>query len=100
MANRLFIGLRGDTLRHRVRDRQYLREISQQGEAKVRKPPPNLSVIEPSRVVKRFAAVVVIAYALITMVPMLWIFVTSFKSPQDSIAYPPKILFQPSMEAT
>ena len=35
---------------------------------------------------------------LITMVPMLWIFVTSFKSPQDSIAYPPKILFQPSME--
>ena len=64
----------------------------------MRKPPPNLSVIEPSRVVKRFAAVVVIGYALITMVPMLWIFVTSFKSPQDSIAYPPKILFQPSME--
>jgi multiple sugar transport system permease protein len=64
----------------------------------VRKPPPNLSAVEPSRVVKRFAAVVVIAYALITMVPMLWIFLTSFKSPQDSIAYPPKILFQPSME--
>ncbi|TIM63650.1 MAG: carbohydrate ABC transporter permease, partial [Mesorhizobium sp.] len=28
----------------------------------------------------------------------LWIFATSFKTPPDSIAYPPKILFQPSLE--
>ena len=32
------------------------------------------------------------------MVPLLWIFLTSFKTPPDSIAYPPKILFEPSLE--
>jgi multiple sugar transport system permease protein len=98
MADGLFFGLCGDSLRHGLRDRQHLREVSQQGEGKVSKAPANLSVIEPSRAVKRFAAVLVIGYALVTIVPMLWIFLTSFKSPQDSIAYPPKILFQPSME--
>ena len=30
--------------------------------------------------------------------PLLWIFATSFKTPPDSIAYPPKIVFQPSLE--
>ena len=37
-------------------------------------------------------------YALISIVPLLWIFATSFKTPPDSIAYPPKVLFQPSVE--
>ena len=32
------------------------------------------------------------------MIPLLWIFATSFKTPPDSIAYPPKILFQPTLE--
>ena len=41
---------------------------------------------------------IIIAYALISIVPLLWIFATSFKTPPDSIAYPPKILFQPSLE--
>ena len=32
------------------------------------------------------------------MVPLVWIFLTSIKTPPDSISYPPKILFQPSLE--
>ena len=32
------------------------------------------------------------------MIPLLWIVLTSFKTPDDSIAYPPKLLFQPSIE--
>jgi multiple sugar transport system permease protein len=56
------------------------------------------SVVEPGAWTKRIAAVLVVAYALITIVPLLWIFGTSFKTPPDSIAYPPKIFFQPSVE--
>lgn len=41
---------------------------------------------------KRIAAVVVIGYAVLTLIPLLWIFLTSFKSPEDAIAYPPKVL--------
>jgi multiple sugar transport system permease protein len=55
-------------------------------------------VVEPTRLAKRVAATIIVAYALISMLPLLWIFVTSFKSPPDSIAYPPKILFSPSLE--
>ncbi len=33
-----------------------------------------------------------------TMLPLLWILLTAFKTPADSIAYPPKILFTPSVE--
>jgi multiple sugar transport system permease protein len=32
------------------------------------------------------------------MIPLIWIVLTSFKTPPDSISYPPKILFQPSLE--
>jgi multiple sugar transport system permease protein len=56
------------------------------------------SVVEPSRAAKRIAGVLVIAYALVSMVPLLWIVVTGFKTPPDSISYPPKILFEPSLE--
>lgn len=47
---------------------------------------------------RRLAAVAVIAYALVTLVPMVWIFMTGFKTPPDSIAYPPKVTFDPSLE--
>jgi multiple sugar transport system permease protein len=47
---------------------------------------------------KRVALTLVVLYAVITMVPMAWIFMTGFKTPQDSIAYPPKIVFDPSLE--
>jgi multiple sugar transport system permease protein len=56
------------------------------------------SVVEPSALSKWIAGVLVVLYAVITLVPLLWIVVTSFKTPDDSIAYPPKIVFSPSLE--
>lgn len=56
------------------------------------------SIVEPSRVAKRVAGVVIVLYALLSMVPLGWIFLTSIKSPPDSIAYPPKVLFRPTIE--
>jgi multiple sugar transport system permease protein len=56
------------------------------------------SVVEPSLLTKRIAGGLVILYAIVTMVPLLWIGLTAFKTPPDSISYPPKILFEPSLE--
>lgn len=56
------------------------------------------SVIEPTPLAKRIAGALVIVYAVVSMVPLLWIFLTSVKTPPDSIAYPPKIVFAPSLE--
>ena len=56
------------------------------------------SVVAPSAWSRRISALLVIAYALITMVPLLWIFSTGFKTPPDSISYPPKVVFGPSLE--
>lgn len=56
------------------------------------------SVVEPTPRSKRLAMGVVILYAFITLVPLFWILLTSIKSPPDSISYPPKVVFQPSIE--
>ncbi|HZP19701.1 MAG TPA: carbohydrate ABC transporter permease [Bauldia sp.] len=56
------------------------------------------SVVAPTPLARRISAALVIVYALVTMVPLVWIILTSFKTPGDSIAYPPKLLFQPSIE--
>src|SRR5262247_4006980 len=56
------------------------------------------SVVEPSRWSKRVAGTLVVAYALLTMIPLAWIFVTALKSGPDSIAYPPKLVVEPSAE--
>ena len=56
------------------------------------------SVVEPTAGTRRFAGSLVILYAVITMIPLLWIVLTSFKSPDDAISYPPKLVFQPSLE--
>ena len=56
------------------------------------------SITEPSNRQKWIAGALVITYALVTIVPLLWIFATGFKTPPDSISYPPKVIFQPSME--
>jgi multiple sugar transport system permease protein len=56
------------------------------------------SVSEPSSRQKWFAGTLVITYALITMMPLLWIMMTSFKTPPDSISYPPKVFYEPSIE--
>ena len=58
----------------------------------------SFSVTEPSQRQKWFAGILVVGYALITMLPLLWIIATGFKSSTDSIAYPPKILFEPTVE--
>jgi multiple sugar transport system permease protein len=56
------------------------------------------SITEPGARAKTVAGLVVILYAVITLVPLVWILLTSFKSPPDSISYPPKVLFEPTLE--
>ncbi len=56
------------------------------------------SVVAPGRRTRLAAGLVVIVYALVTMVPLAWIFLTGFKTPPDSISYPPKVVFEPSLE--
>jgi multiple sugar transport system permease protein len=56
------------------------------------------SVVEPSHWTKRIAGVIVVGYALLSMVPLVWIVLTEFKTPTDSIAYPPKVMFEPSLQ--
>lgn len=56
------------------------------------------SVVDPTPTAKRIAAWVVVLYALLTLIPLVWITLTSVKSPPDSISYPPKVVFEPSIE--
>ncbi|WP_315837101.1 carbohydrate ABC transporter permease [Bradyrhizobium prioriisuperbiae] len=56
------------------------------------------SVVAPSNLSRRIAGALVIVYAVITMIPLVWIVLTSFKTPPDSISYPPKVVFTPSLE--
>lgn len=55
-------------------------------------------VTEPSNRTKWFAGSIVILYAIITLMPLLWIIATGVKSPSDAIAYPPKVVFEPTLE--
>src|SRR5437879_7022294 len=98
MAHRLFIVLGYHSLRHRLWCRQYLRKSPQPGEAAMKTPVSAHSVAEPSRWSKTIASLIVAGYAIVTILPLLWIFLTGFKTPPDSISYPPKILFEPSVE--
>ena len=34
----------------------------------------------------------------ITLIPLLWIIATGFQIPADSIAYPPVVVFEPTLE--
>ena len=56
------------------------------------------SVVEPGAKSRRIAGGLVLLYAVISLIPLLWIGLTSFKTPPDSISYPPKVVFQPSLE--
>ncbi len=56
------------------------------------------SVVEPTPLARGVAGVLVTAYALVALIPLVWIFMTGFKTPADSIAYPPKVVFEPSLE--
>src|SRR3989440_12991345 len=56
------------------------------------------SIVEPTAGTRRFAGSLVMLYAVVTMIPLIWIVLTAFKSPDDAISYPPKIVFTPSLE--
>jgi multiple sugar transport system permease protein len=56
------------------------------------------SVVTPGPWSRRGAAAIVITYALVSMIPLFWILITGFKTPSDSISYPPKVIFSPSLE--
>ena len=56
------------------------------------------SATGPSGRQKWIAGVLVVAYAMITLMPLIWIISTGFKSPSDAIAYPPQVLFEPTLE--
>jgi multiple sugar transport system permease protein len=56
------------------------------------------SITEPSPRAKWIAGLLVLLYAVITILPLFWIMLTSIKSPPDSIAYPPKIVFDATLE--
>lgn len=58
----------------------------------------NFSVTSPTATQKRFAGTIVILYAVVTMMPLIWIIATGFKSSPDSIAYPPRVFFEPTVE--
>src|SRR5438552_18723323 len=58
------------------------------------------SVVEPSGRSKGIAGTIIVVYAFICMVPLVWMFLTAFKSPSDSIAYPPKVLFHPTLDGS
>ncbi len=56
------------------------------------------SANEPSSRTKWGAGTVVILYAIVTLMPLLWIVATGFKTSEDAIAYPPKVFFEPTAE--
>lgn len=56
------------------------------------------SVVEPKSLTKFIAGAIVVLYALVSMIPLFWILITGFKSPPDSISYPPKVVFSPTLE--
>ncbi|UOM35772.1 carbohydrate ABC transporter permease [Acuticoccus sp. I52.16.1] len=57
-----------------------------------------VSIVESTPRGKVIAGTLVIAYALLTMIPLVWIVATSFKSPPASISYPPQVIFEPTLE--
>ncbi|HTV71267.1 MAG TPA: carbohydrate ABC transporter permease [Rhizobiaceae bacterium] len=56
------------------------------------------SITEPSSAQKWIAGLLVGAYTLVTLIPLAWIIATGFKTPADAIAYPPKVIFSPTVE--
>jgi multiple sugar transport system permease protein len=53
---------------------------------------------EPSPVTRFIAGTIVVLYAVVTVLPLVWIGLTAFKSQSDAVAYPPKIFFTPTLE--
>ena len=45
-----------------------------------------------------FRAAAVIMLAALTLIPVIWMGMTAFKSRSDAVASPPKVIFEPTME--
>ena len=56
------------------------------------------SIRDSGAPIKLVAGSIIALYALVAMIPLVWILMTGFKSPPDSIAYPPKVVFEPTLE--
>ena len=56
------------------------------------------SPAESSGFSKKLAALIIIVYTVLTLIPITWIILTSFKSVDSSITYPPEVFFEPSLE--
>jgi multiple sugar transport system permease protein len=54
--------------------------------------------LEPSPIVRWLAGLIVVSYAVVSVLPIVWIGMTAFKSQSDAIAYPPKVFFTPTLE--
>jgi multiple sugar transport system permease protein len=58
-------------------------------------PPP---ISASSALARSAAAAIVVFYATASVLPLVWIGLTAFKSQSDAIAYPPKLFFTPTLE--
>nr|WP_242531967.1 hypothetical protein [Salipiger thiooxidans] len=58
----------------------------------------DFSVTEPLPGQKRVAGALVALYAIVTILPLVWIIATGFRLPADAFAYPSKVVFEPSLE--
>ena len=56
------------------------------------------SPTESSGFSRKLAALIIIIYAVVTLIPITWIILTGFKSVTSSITYPPEVFFEPSLE--
>mgnify|MGYP000084736740 FL=1 len=52
--------------------------------------------LQPSSRMRWLAGGLIYLYAFITLIPLVWIFVTATRTPNDAIAYPPKLVTAPS----
>src|SRR5216683_1607475 len=95
LAHRLLLGLCDHPVRDGIRPRQHLCEGAEPGEEPMSLANTAHSVVEPSPGTRRVAGSLVVLYAVITMIPLIWIVLTAFKSPDDAISYPPKVVFTP-----
>ncbi len=59
--------------------------------------PSGRGPLEPTRRAQWIAGILVVGYAVLSLIPLVWIVLTGFRTPSDSIAYPPKLLAEPSL---
>lgn len=51
-----------------------------------------------ARFTRAIRIIVVVAYAIISMIPVFWMVTAAFKSRPDVLAIPPKVVFEPTLE--